>query len=125
MKQKHNPFHVGVAELFHDDAKAKLVIEILNKIGLCISYDEFQRIDFGLVKRVINVTRTNREPVSLSINKKTLIHGVTQFSCCFKIRTKMKTPQKLLVGNLGKLGKFGGRGKIPGTFLPGDEINLS
>ena len=55
--KKHNPFlflrlwfHVGLAELFHDDSRAKLVIEILNKIGLCISYDELQRIDFGLMK---------------------------------------------------------------------------
>ena len=50
MKKKNNPFHVGLAELFHDDSRLKLVIEILNKIGLCISYDELQRIDFGLMK---------------------------------------------------------------------------
>ena len=42
MEKKHNLFHVGLAELFHDDSKAKLVIEILNKIGLCISYDELK-----------------------------------------------------------------------------------
>ena len=42
MGKKHNLFHVGLAELFHDDSKAKLVIEILNKIGLCISYDELK-----------------------------------------------------------------------------------
>ena len=59
-----------MVELFHDDAKAKLMIEILKKIGLCISYDEFQKIDFGLVKRVINVTGANRVPISLSIDKK-------------------------------------------------------
>ena len=55
-----------------------------------------------------------------------------QFSCCFKIRTKMKTPLKALgkkptsspqnqksldkilpCQELIKMGKFGGRGKIP------------
>ena len=46
------------------------MIEILNKIGLCISYDELQGIDFGLMKRVINKTGGNRVPVSLSIDKK-------------------------------------------------------
>ena len=72
--KKHNPFHVGLAELFHDDSRAKLLIEILNKIGLCISYDELQRINFGLMKRVINITGANRVLVSLSIDNKTLIH---------------------------------------------------
>ena len=71
--KKHNPFHVGLAELFHDDSKAKLVVEILNKIGLCVSYDELQRIDFSLIKRVINLTGANRVPVSLPIDKKTLL----------------------------------------------------
>ena len=38
-RKKHNPFHVGLAELFHD-IRVKLVIEIFNKIGSCLSYDE-------------------------------------------------------------------------------------
>ena len=29
-EKKHNPFHVGLAELFHDDSRVKLVTEILN-----------------------------------------------------------------------------------------------
>ena len=37
--KKHNHFPVGLAELFHDDSRAKLVIEIINKIDLCISND--------------------------------------------------------------------------------------
>ena len=37
--KKHNPFHVGLAELFHD-FRVKLMIEIFNKIGSCINYDE-------------------------------------------------------------------------------------
>ena len=86
-----------------------LVIEILNKIGLHISYDELQRIDFGLMKQVINVTGSNRVLGSFSIVKKK--HSfmeqwiisttqkqhhqeskvvMTQFLCCFEIRTKMK-----------------------------------
>ena len=51
-------------------------MEIVNKIGLCISYNELQRIDFGLMKRVTSATGSNRVPISLSIDKKTLIHGV-------------------------------------------------
>ena len=37
--ERNNPFHVGLAELFHD-IRVKLVIEIFNKIGSCLSYDE-------------------------------------------------------------------------------------
>ena len=69
-EKNHNLFHVGLAELFHDDSKAMLVIEILNKIGLHISYDELQRIDFDLMKQVINVTDSNRVLGSFSIVKK-------------------------------------------------------
>ena len=71
--EKKHSFYVGLDELFHDDSRAKLVTEILNKICFCVSYDELQRIDFGLMKRVINVTDSNRVPVSLSIDKKTFM----------------------------------------------------
>ena len=114
---KHNPFDVGLAEFFHDDCRARLVIEILNKIGLYISYDECQRIDFGLMKQVIKASGSNRVSISLSINKKILIHeAMDNFNhneatsseighsndivLLFKIRTKMNILQRLFVRNL-------------------------
>ena len=48
IKKKHKRSHEGLAELFHDVSKVKLVIEILNKIGFCISYNELQRTGVGL-----------------------------------------------------------------------------
>ena len=30
--KKHNLFRIGLTELFHDDSRAKLVTEILNKV---------------------------------------------------------------------------------------------
>ena len=69
-RKKHNPFHVGLVELFHDGSRGMFVIEILRKIDLCISYNELQRIDFGLMKLVINETGANRVPVLLTIDKK-------------------------------------------------------
>ena len=72
-QKKHNPFDVALAEFFHDDCRARLVIEILNKIGLYISYDECQRIDFGLMKQVIKASGSNRVSISLSIDKKILM----------------------------------------------------
>ena len=161
-KKKNNPFHVGLAELFHDDSRLKLVIEILNKIGLCISYDELQRIDFGLMKRVIHETGANRVPVSMSIDKKTLIHGAMDnfdhtevtssgiggshdtILMLFQNQNKNENSPKALskkptgspqnqkpldkilpCQEFMKMGELGGRGKIPETFLPGDEIDLS
>ena len=60
--EKKHSFYVGLDELFHDDSRAKLVIEILDKICFCVSYDELQRIDFGLMKQIMNVTDSNRVP---------------------------------------------------------------
>ena len=66
--KSHNPFHVSLAELLHDNSRAKLVIDILNKLGLCISYDEVQRTDFGLMNRIIDTAGSNRVPVSLPLH---------------------------------------------------------
>ena len=160
--KKHNPFHVGLAELFHADSIAKLVIEILNKIGWCISYDELQRIDFGLMKRVMNAIGANRVHVSMSINKRRLIRGAMDnfdhtevtssgiggshgtILMLFQNQNKnanspkalskkptgspqnQKSLDKILSRQeLIKIGKFGGRGKIPETFSPGVELDLS
>ena len=65
--KKKNPLHVSLAELFHDKSRSKLIIDILNKLGLCISYEEVRRIDFGLANRIINAWGSNRVPVPLSI----------------------------------------------------------
>ena len=151
--ERNNLFHVGSAELFHDDSRAKMVITILNQL---------QRIDFGVMKRVFNVTGSNRVPFSLSIDKKTLIHGgmdnfdhteVTSSGIggshdtilmLFQNQNESENFPKALskkptgspqnqkpldkilpYQELTKMGKFGGRGKIPEAFLSGDEIDFS
>ena len=73
--RKHNPFHVSLAELIHDNSRSKILIEIMNKLGLCISYDELERIDFGLAQRIIDTTGSNRTPVPLTIDNSAVIHG--------------------------------------------------
>ena len=45
-----------------------LVIGILNKLGLSISYDELQRIDSNVTHRLIESAGSNRVPVSLPSN---------------------------------------------------------
>ena len=66
--QKHNPIHVSVAQLLHNDSRAKLVIGILNNLGISISYDELQRIDCNVTHRIIESAGSNRVPVSLPSN---------------------------------------------------------
>ena len=73
--QKQTPFHISLAELIHDNSRSKILVQILNKLGLCISYDELEKIDFGLAQRVIDATGTNRTPVPPPIESSVLIHG--------------------------------------------------
>ena len=77
--KKKNPLHVSLAELFHDESRSKLIIDILNKLGLCISYEEVRRVDFGLANRIINAAGSHRVPVPLSIEDgvvdDVVIHG--------------------------------------------------
>ena len=60
---KRNPFHVSLAQMIHNISRSKLLIETMNKLGLCISYDELERIDYGLAKRIIDAAESNRTPV--------------------------------------------------------------
>ena len=46
------------------------MVEILDKIDLR-SYDELQKIDIGLMKRVIHIACSNKVPVSMPIDNKT------------------------------------------------------
>ena len=38
--QKQTPFHISL--LIHDNPRSKILVQILNKLGLCISYDELE-----------------------------------------------------------------------------------
>ena len=73
--QKQTPLHISLAELIHDNARSKILVQILNKLGLCISYDEMEKIDLGLAKRIVDTVGLNRVPVSSSMQNSVLIHG--------------------------------------------------
>ena len=70
-----NPFHVSLAQLIHDYCKGKFLIELMNNLGICISYHELLRIDYGHIERAIELAGDNRVPVSRSINNEDIIHG--------------------------------------------------
>ena len=53
--KKKTPLHVALSVLIHDSSRSKKVIQIMNRLGLCMSYDELERIDIGLAKRTIDM----------------------------------------------------------------------
>ena len=47
----------------------------MNRLGLCMSYDELKRIDIRLVTRSIESTEENRVPVRENIENPIVIQG--------------------------------------------------
>ena len=70
------PLHVGLAQSIHDTCRSKQLIQVMNRLGICISYDEMERIDFGLAENVIRRTETGKVPISPNIQQSMLVQGV-------------------------------------------------
>ena len=73
--QKKTPFHVRLCETIHDTRRSKKLIQILNRMGLCMSYDKLEKIDVCLAERTIATAGPHRTPVSSIIKENTIIHG--------------------------------------------------
>ena len=48
---------------------------MFNRLGLCISYDNFKRVDIAITQEIINLAGSNRVPVPKNINSSSIIHG--------------------------------------------------
>ena len=73
--RKKTPHHISLAQSIHDKTRSKQLIQIFNRMGICISYDEIERIDNGLTYRTILRAGENRVPVPPSIIPNILING--------------------------------------------------
>ena len=73
-KQK-TTFHISLTGVIHDTCRSKTLIQIMNRLGLCISYDEMEKIDTGLAQRTINTAGVNRTPIPSTIKNNVLLHG--------------------------------------------------
>ena len=73
-KQK-TTFHISLTGVIHDTCRSKTFIQIMNRLGLCISYDEMEKIDTGLAQRTINTAGVNRTPIPSTIKNNVLLHG--------------------------------------------------
>ena len=72
---KKTPLHVSIAESVHDKSRSKKLIQVLNNLGICISYEELERIDCSLANRIIKTAGNNRVPVPPKISPSVMIHG--------------------------------------------------
>ena len=73
--RKKTPLHISLAQSIHDKTRSKQLIQIFNRMGICISYDEIERIDNGLTYRTIARASENRVPIPPSIIPNILING--------------------------------------------------
>ena len=60
----------------HEKCHLKQLIQILNRLGLCISYDELERIDFSLANEIVSGCMENKVPLSPTITSVSIIHGL-------------------------------------------------
>ena len=73
--QKKTPLHVSLCETIHDTCRSKKLIQILNRMGLCMSYDELEKIDVCLAERTIATAEPHRTPLSSIIKENIIIRG--------------------------------------------------
>ena len=69
------PLHVFVAETIHDISRSKRLVNMMNRLGVAISYNEMLTIDNIAAKRIINETGENRVPIAETMRSSTIIQG--------------------------------------------------
>ena len=72
---KKTLLYVSIVQRIHNECWSKKLITVLNLLGITISYDELERIDFALTNCLLKGLGEHRVPISNSINK-SLSHGV-------------------------------------------------
>ena len=73
--QKMTLIHVGLSETVHDICCSKELIQIMNHMRLCRSYDEVEWLDSGLAQHSFEKAGVHRVPVPPSIEHGVLIQG--------------------------------------------------
>ena len=73
--QRKTPFHTVISQSIHDSCKSKCLIQMFNRLELCNSYDDLERVDIAITQEIINLAGPNRVPVPKNINSSSIIHG--------------------------------------------------
>ena len=66
---------MSISQDIHDKCRSKQLVQILNKLGLCISYDELERIDCSLANGIMDSCVENKVPLPRTITSSSIIHG--------------------------------------------------
>ena len=69
------PFTIGIAEAVHDTCRSKKLIMMLQKLGLCKSYESLQSRDTALAERLVDQVGNNSVPVPPIIHSDNVIYG--------------------------------------------------
>jgi len=70
---KVSPQSILIAQAVHDLTRSKKLIDMLHRLGICITYKSLLSIDIAAANRIIEKTGVNRVPVGDSPNA--IIHG--------------------------------------------------
>lgn len=72
-ERKKTPLHTSLAQSIRDECRSRQFIQVINRLGLCNSYDELEKIDNYLANRTIR--RADNDPVSVpaSISSSALV----------------------------------------------------
>ena len=73
--QHKTPLHTAIAQSIHDTCKSKNLIQIFNRLGLCISYDDLERVDMCQTQQLIDLAGPFRVPVPENIDSSSIIRG--------------------------------------------------
>ena len=73
--RKKVPLHISISQGIRDKCRWKRLIQILNKLGLCISYDGLERIDCSLANETMDSCVENKVPLPRTKTSSSIIHG--------------------------------------------------
>ena len=95
--KKKAPLHIAMTDTIHNICKSKKLMQIMNKLGLSMSYEEMERVDYALTHRIIKQAGNGRVPVSTSICSSNIIHGVMDNLMTRKIQWMTRKIQILVL----------------------------
>ena len=75
--QKRTPLSIGYAEAILDLSRSKHLLQEASRLGICVSYEEIERIDTTIVKRITELAGPYRVPIPPHITDTNIIHGAT------------------------------------------------
>ena len=69
------PFHGSMAQAIHTLSKSRQLIDITNRLNLCISYDSMKRLSTAYAQKLVDDTKPNKCPLSSFIDENNPIQG--------------------------------------------------